>query len=101
MPVCSLRMPQLIRGHLRYTADDYLLQDFEAAARFNARLLRSDYLVQKLADETRRLAMMHQEPREYATLYSTIYKDVLKEALLLVTALAQREGHTLTDLLPL
>jgi hypothetical protein len=94
-------MPYLVRGHLRYTSADYLLQDFEEAARLKARLLRSDFLVEKLADETRRLAMMHKDPNEYATLYSPIYSDTLKEALLLVTALAQREGLSLTDILTL
>jgi hypothetical protein len=92
-------MPHLVRGHLRYTEDDYLLEDFQEAARLKTRLLRSDYLVEKLADETRRLTMMHKEPGEYMTLYSTIYKDALKEALALLSALAQREGHSLTELM--
>jgi hypothetical protein len=92
-------MPYLVRGHLRYTEDDYLLEDFEETARMKVSLMRSDYLVEKLADEARRLAIMHQNPQEYTTLYSTIYKDTLKEALALLSALAQREGHSLTELM--
>lgn len=93
-------MPQLIKGHMRFNDEDYLLQDFEDTVRFNTHNQTQNNLIKQLQDEVRRLSIMSQDNRaNYSTLYDTIYKDTLKQALMKIVALSQHEGHTLITLL--
>lgn len=93
-------MPQLIKGYMRYTDEDYLLQDFENTVRVITHNQTKNTLIKQLADEVNRLIIMSCDNRaNYVSLYDTIYKDTLKQALVNLVALTQHEGHTLTTLL--
>ena len=93
-------MPQLIKGHVRYTDEDYLLQDFEDTVRVNTHSQTQTTLIKQLADEVQRLSIMSRDNiSNYASLYDTIYKDTLKQALVNIVALTQHEGHSLITLL--
>ena len=94
-------MPQLIKGRMIFTDEDYVIQDFEEAVQMNhtqAQTQRS--LVINLKDEIKRLNIMTRDKKEnYASLYESIYMETLQQALINIVALAQKEGYTLMDML--
>ena len=94
-------MPQLIKGRMIFTDEDYVIQDFEEAVQMNhtqAQTQRS--LVINLKDEIKRLNIMTRDKKEnYASLYESIYMETLQQALINIVALAQNEGYTLMDML--
>ena len=94
-------MPQLIKGRMIFTDEDYVIQDFEEAVQMNhtqAQTQRS--LVINLKDEIKRLNIMTRDKKEnYASLYESIYMETLQQALINIVALAQKEGYTLLDML--
>ena len=93
-------MPHLIKGHMRFTEDDYLMQDFEDAVEQHIYKQSQPKILNNLAQEIIRLnTMSHHDKAIYESLYDAIYKDTLKQALLNIVALAHTEGYTLTDLL--
>jgi len=94
-------MPQLIKGRMIFTDEDYVMQDFEDAVQMShtqAQTQRS--LVINLKDEIKRLNIMTRDIKEnYASLYESIYMETLQRALINIVALAQKEGYTLLDML--
>jgi hypothetical protein len=93
-------MPYLIKGHMRFTEDDFLMHDFEVAVEQHIHKQSQHEILNNLAQEITRLnTMSHDDKAIYETVYDAIYKDTLKQALLNIVALAHTEGYTLTDLL--
>jgi len=92
-------MPQLIKGHMHFTDEDYLLHDYESSVRANTHNQTQALLINQLADEVRRLNMMSRDDRaKYESLYNTIYKETLQKALMTIVAVAHTEGYTLAEL---
>ena len=94
-------MPQLIKGRMIFTDEDYVMQDFEDAVQMThtqSQTQRS--LVINLKDEIKRLNIMTRDKKEnYASLYESIYMETLQRSLINIVALAQKEGYTLLDML--
>jgi hypothetical protein len=94
-------MPQLIKGRMIFTDEDYLMQDFEDAVQMTHTQPQTQRsLVINLKDEIKRLNIMTRDKKEnYASLYESIYMETLQQALINIVALAQKEGYTLLDML--
>ena len=94
-------MPQLIKGRMIFTDDDYVMQDFEDAVQMTHTQPQTQRsLVINLKDEIKRLNIMTRDKKEnYASLYESIYMETLQQALINIVALAQKEGYTLLDML--
>ena len=92
-------MPQLIKGHLRFTVEDYLMSDFKEKVK--ERYWQTTYK-QVLADlEQEGLFLTCMKDEQVLARFNTKanFKKSLKTSLELLTALAQKEGYELTDLL--
>ena len=94
-------MPQLIKGRMIFTDEDYLMQDFEDAVQMSHTQPQTQRsLVINLKDEIKRLNIMTRDKKEnYASLYESIYMETLQRSLINIVALAQKEGYTLLDML--
>ena len=94
-------MPQLIKGRMIFTDEDYVMQDFEDAVQMTHTQEQPQMsLVINLKDEIKRLNIMVRDKKEnYASLYESIYMETLQRALINIVALAQKEGYTLLDML--
>ena len=94
-------MPQLIKGRMIFTDEDYVMQDFEDAVQMTHTQPQTQRsLVINLKDEIKRLNIMTRDKKEnYASLYESIYMETLQRALINIVALAQKEGYTLLDML--
>jgi len=94
-------MPQLIKGRMIFTDEDYVMQDFEDAVQMSHTQPQTQRsLVINLKDEIKRLNIMTRDKKEnYASLYESIYMETLQRALINIVALAQKEGYTLLDML--
>jgi hypothetical protein len=94
-------MPQLIKGRMIFTDEDYVIQDFEDAVQMTHTQPQTQRsLVINLKDEIKRLNIMTRDKKEnYASLYESIYMETLQQALINIVALAQKEGYTLMDML--
>ena len=94
-------MPQLIKGRMIFTDEDYVMQDFEDAVQMTHTQPQTQRsLVINLKDEIKRLNIMTRDKKEnYASLYESIYMETLQQALINIVALAQKEGYTLMDML--
>jgi len=94
-------MPQLIKGRMIFTDEDYVMQDFEDAVQMTHTQPQTQRsLVINLKDEIKRLNIMTRDKKEnYASLYESIYMETLQQALINIVALAQKEGYTLLDML--
>jgi hypothetical protein len=92
-------MPQLVQGHLRFTADDFTLTDLQDTVSDQYKTVSFAKLVARLKAESEQLALMR-DP-DVLALFNTApnIKHSLRQSLALITALALKEGYTLTELL--
>ena len=92
-------MPQLVKGHLRFTDEDYLMSDFKE--RVKERYGQTTYK-QLLADlEQERIFLACMKDEQVLARFNTQanFKKTLVNSLAIITALAQKEGYELMDLL--
>ena len=92
-------MPHLVNGHLRYTDEDYALAEHQDEAKAKYGNTPFSELLVLLEQERCFLAAMKEKKvlRRFNT--EPNIKKSLARSLLLLTALAQKEGYTLTTLL--
>lgn len=92
-------MPQLVQGHMRFTEDDFLQTDYldTMTKRYKDKSLLK--LTELLKSESEQLLLL--KDREINELFNTEQniKRALAQALSLITAMAEREGYTLTELM--
>jgi hypothetical protein len=91
-------MPQLVQGHVRFTADDFKMQEFKDSALEHYKNYSFGNLRELLDDETKYLAIM-KDPvvvQQFDT--SQNVQNSLTRALALITALAEREGYDINAL---
>jgi len=92
-------MPELVHGHLRFTADDFTLSDYQEKVEEKYKKITRSKLIAQLQAESAQLALMH-EPEVLALFHTEKnIKQLLGDSLAHITALAAKEGYTLTDLL--
>ena len=90
-------MPQLIQGHVRFTAEDFLLGDYQTRQEKNS--TPTAKLVSMLKANSEQLAWM-KDPTilEYFNTTENI-KKILTDSLSIVAILASKEGYTLAELM--
>ena len=92
-------MPQLVKGLLRFTDEDYLMSDFKE--KVNERYGQISYK-QLLADlEQERIFLSCMKDEQVLARFNTQanFKKTLVSSLAIITALAHKEGYELMDLL--
>ena len=92
-------MPQLVHGHARFTADDFLLTDYQEKVLAKYKGHSSGALLDRLQWDSEQLILM-KDPvllEQFDTTQN--FKRFLVDSLAVITALADREGYTLTELL--
>ncbi len=92
-------MPQLVRGHVRFTADDFLITDYQEKALTSYKKHSSAGLLDSLQWYSEQLILM-KDPvllKQFNTTQNT--KRLLVDSLAVIAAIADREGYTLTELL--
>jgi hypothetical protein len=92
-------MPHLVQGHLRFTNDDFLMHDYQETVLKKFKNQTSENLATRLKTNSEQLALM-KDP-EVVTLFNTEQniKKILTDSLFILTAMAEREGYALTDLM--
>jgi hypothetical protein len=92
-------MPQLVQGHARFTAADFLLEDYQAKVVEKYKKERYDNLVNILHTSSQQMALLKDE--QVVELFDTSQniKRLLTETLAVITTLAEREGFSLADLI--
>ena len=92
-------MPQLVQGHIRFTDDDFLQTDFHEKTMKLYQDKSSSQLAELLKGESDQLILM--KDRDVSELFNTEknIKRALTNALTLISAIAEREGYTLTELM--
>jgi hypothetical protein len=92
-------MPHLIQGHVRFTENDFILSDYQAESIKIHQGKSSTEISSRLKVEAEHLVLM-KEP-EIVQVFNTEknIKDALSNSLAMISALAEREGYTLTDLM--
>lgn len=92
-------MPQLVHGHLRFNNDDFLMNDYQETVLKKFKNQTLEKLVTSLKTNNEQLALM-KDP-EVVTLFNTEQniKKILTDSLLILTAMAEREGYALTELM--
>jgi hypothetical protein len=94
-------MPQLINGHLRFTNDDFLMNDYKETSIERYKNQTSEKLAARLKENSEQLALM--KDTEVVRLFNTEQniKKILADSLLILSAIAEREGYDLTELMRL
>jgi len=92
-------MPQLVQGHIRFTDDDFLQTDYQETTTKRYQDKSSAKLAEMLKRESDQLVLM--KDREINELFNTEknIKRALTNSLTLISAIAEREGYTLNDLM--
>jgi hypothetical protein len=92
-------MPQLVQGHVRFTEDDFLQTDYLETTTKRYQDTSFLKLAELLKSESEQLLLL--KDREINELFNTEknIKRGLAEALSLISAMAEREGYTLTELM--
>lgn len=92
-------MPHLVQGHVRFSEEDFLLSDYEDSVLLQNKTKSYRKLVTLLKDDSEQLALM-KDP-EIVDLFNTQknIKHLLAHSLSIITALAEREGYVLADLM--
>jgi hypothetical protein len=92
-------MPHLVQGHMRFTEDDFLQTDYleTTTKRYQDKSFLK--LAELLKSESEQLLLLKE--REINELFNTEQniKRALAQALSLITAMAEREGYTLKELI--
>jgi fumarate hydratase class II len=92
-------MPHLVHGHVRFTADDFLLTDYQEKVLNLYKEHTAAALLDRLQTDSEQLTLM-KDPvivEQFNTTQN--FKRLLANSLTVITALAEREGYTLTELL--
>ena len=92
-------MPQLVQGHLRFTEDDFVIEEYQANTEEKTRAKTYANLVAMLKNNSEQLALMRD--KEIIERFNTEknIKKLLAHSLEVIVALADKEGYTLTDLM--
>jgi hypothetical protein len=92
-------MPQLVQGHARFTAADFLLEEYQAKVVEKYQKETYDNLVKILHTSSQQMALM--KDAQVVELFDTSQniKRLLTESLAVMTTLAQREGFALAELI--
>ena len=92
-------MPHLVKGHMRFTDEDFLMQDFKDANKLKYKVHSFRYLTELLAFEAEKLDNMKDAHivKKFDT--SRNVKQSLASALALITVMSEREGYSLNELL--
>ena len=92
-------MPHLVHGYMRFLEEDFLLHDYQSNVLEKHETKSYPQLADLLKTESSQLALM-KEP-EITERFNTEQniKLFLMQSLDLITALAQKEGYKLTDLM--
>jgi hypothetical protein len=92
-------MPHLVNGHMRFTDEDFAMQDFKDANKLKYKGHSFKYLTELLAFEAQQLDNMKDAHivKKFDTTRNV--KQSLASALALITVLAEREGYSLSELL--
>ena len=92
-------MPDLVQGHMRFTDNDFVQTDFHEKSVKLYKNKSSAKLAELLKIESQQLVLM--KDREVNELFNTEknIKHTLAEALTLISAISEREGYTLNDLM--
>jgi hypothetical protein len=92
-------MPHLVHGYMRFLEEDFLLHDYQVNVLEKHETKSYPQLADLLKTESSQLALM-KEP-EITDRFNTEQniKLFLMQSLDLITALAQKEGYKLTDLM--
>ena len=92
-------MPHLVHGHLRFIPSDFQLSDYQS--KIKEANVNTSYrgLVENLQINSEQLALMRDD--EILKHFNTEQniKNLLSRSLGLITAIAEKEGYQLTDLL--
>ncbi len=92
-------MPHLVHGHVRFTPSDFLLSDYQS--KIKEENVKTSYmgLIKNLQITSHQLALMRDgEIIERFNTEQNI-KNLLRQSLDLITAIAEKEGYQLTDLI--
>ena len=92
-------MPQLVQGHLRFTNDDFLMNDYQETVQKKYKNQTFEKLTERLKANSEQLILM--KDSEVVALFNTEQniKKILAETLLIITAIAEREGYTMKELM--
>ena len=92
-------MPQLVQGHLRFTNDDFLMNDYQETVQMKYKNQTFEKLTERLKANSEQLILM--KDSEVVALFNTEQniKKILAETLLIITAIAEREGYTMKELM--
>jgi len=95
----KIRMPQLVQGHLRFTEEDFVVDDFLDGSKQNYQRHSYIDLVELLNDE--RLNLFYMRDGEILEHFNTDpnIKRSLTNAIAIIAALAQKRGFNFIDLL--
>jgi hypothetical protein len=94
-------MPQLIQGHLRFTEDDFLIEEYQTKIFKKTHSITYANLAAMLKNNSEQLALMRD--KEIIERFNTEknIKNLLAQSLGVIAALAEKEGYILTDLMRL
>lgn len=92
-------MPYLVNGHMRFTEEDDIMNDFQNNIKKKYKANSYNGLVDLLNIENNILQTMKYE--EILKIFNTEQniKTSLKKSLEIITAIAEKEGYTLNDLM--
>ena len=92
-------MPHLVQGHLRFIPADFQLSDYQSKIKESNVNTSYMALVENLQITSEQLAVMKDD--EILKHFNTEQniKNLLRQSLGLITAIAEKEGYQLTDLI--
>jgi len=92
-------MPYLVNGHMRFTEKDYTISDFQINTKDKYGKISYNELFNLLSIENNILEAM--KYKEILKLFNTEknIKTSLKKSLEIITAIAEKEGYTLNELM--
>jgi hypothetical protein len=92
-------MPHLVKGHMRFTDEDFAMQDFKDANKLKYKGHSFKYLTDLLAFEAEKLD--HMKDAHIVKKFDTSrnVKQSLASVLALITVMAEREGYSINELL--
>ena len=91
-------MPHLIKGHLKFTEDDYVASDYLALVQNELGSKPVDVLTKMLKFESKRLNVLKDNSNVNNTCNVSV-TEILSNTLALLTAIADKEGCHLNDLM--
>ena len=92
-------MPQLVQGHIRFTEDDFLQTDYHEKTRKLYQNKSSANLAEMLKHESEQLIFDEICRTKKVFNNEKNIKRGLAHSLSLISAMAEREGYTLTELM--